>query len=370
MSLTLLSEAIVLATLSSHDPRIMIGLLSLAVIPPWIELRKRRASSRVFLIHMGLFILLLVAGRSLVEERDGREIASGLSATLLTIAALLRAGVVPLHCWMTDLFEKATFGTAMLFLTPMTGAYAVMHLVLPVAPVWALQSIAVLSLITSCYAAGMATIQTDARRFFCYLLLSHSSLVLSGLELVNTIGMTGALCVWISVGLSLTGFGLTIRAIEARIGRVALDRYYGMHEHTPTLAGLFLLTGLASIGFPGTIGFVGMELLMEGCVEVYPIVGLSLVLSSAINGISILRAWFRIFTGVRFEAAVSLRSQPVERFSVLVLSLLILGGGFWPQPGVSSRFHAAEELMRLRRERLREAPKPTPPETQHLPLKK
>jgi NADH-quinone oxidoreductase subunit M len=113
-----------------------------------------------------------------------------------------------------------------------------------------------------------------------------------------------------------------------------------------------------------------MELLMEGCVEVYPIVGLSLVLSSAINGISILRAWFRIFTGVRFEAAVSLRSQPVERFSVLVLSLLILGGGFWPQPGVSSRFHAAEELMRLRRERLREAPKPTPPETQHLPLKK
>ena len=370
MSLTLLSEAIVLATLSSHDPRIMIGLLSLAVIPPWIELRKRHASSRVFLIHMGLFILLLVAGRSLVEERDGREIASGLSATLLTIAALLRAGVVPLHCWMTDLFEKATFGTAMLFLTPMTGAYAVMHLVLPVAPVWALQSIAVLSLITSCYAAGMATIQTDARRFFCYLLLSHSSLVLSGLELVNTIGMTGALCVWISVGLSLTGFGLTIRAIEARIGRVSLDRYYGMHEHTPTLAGLFLLTGLASIGFPGTIGFIGMELLMEGCVEVYPIVGLSLVLSSAINGISILRAWFRIFTGVRFEAAVSLRSQPVERFSVLVLSLLILGGGFWPQPGVSSRFHAAEELMRLRRERLREAPKPTPPETQHLPLKK
>ena len=370
MSLTLLSEAIVLATLSSHDPWIMIGLLSLAVIPPWIELRKRHASARVFLIHMGLFILLLVAGRSLVEERDGREIASGLSATLLTIAALLRAGVAPLHCWMTDLFEKATFGTAMLFLTPMTGAYAVMHLVLPVAPAWALQSIAVLSLITSCYAAGMATIQTDARRFFCYLLLSHSSLVLSGLELVNTIGMTGALCVWISVGLSLTGFGLTIRAIEARIGRVSLDRYYGMHEHTPTLAGLFLLTGLASIGFPGTIGFVGMELLMEGCVEVYPIVGLSLVLSSAINGISILRAWFRIFTGVRFEAAVSLRSQPVERFSVLVLSLLILGGGFWPQPGVSSRYHAAEELMRLRRERLRDVLKPDPPKMQTPSLEK
>src|SRR5690606_11001150 len=118
-----------------------------------------------------------------------------LSASLLTIAALLRAGVVPLHPWMTDLFEHATLGTALLFVAPMTGAYAVMHVVYPVAPAWAMRSIAVLSLITAVYAAGMATIQIDARRFCCYLFLCHSSLVLSGLQLVTTIGMTGALCV-------------------------------------------------------------------------------------------------------------------------------------------------------------------------------
>ena len=252
---------------------------------------------------------------------------------------------------MTDLLEKATFGTAILFLTPMTGAFAVMHLVLPVVPVWAIRSIAILSLITAVYSAGMSLVQTDARRFFCYLFLSHSSLVLSGLELVNVIGMTGALCVWISVGLSLTGFGLTIRAVESRIGRISLDRFHGMYEHTPTLAGLFLLTGLASIGFPGTIGFVGMELLIEGCVEVYPLVGLSLVLASALNGISILRAWFRIFTGVPLQSSVSLKSQFSERFAVVLLALLILGGGLWPQPGVASRHHAAKSLMDLRHQR-------------------
>ncbi len=117
---------------------------------------------------------------------------------MLTIAVLLRAGACPMHVWMTDFFEHASLGTALLFVAPMTGAYAVMHLVFPVAPPWAMRSIAVLSLTTAVYAAGMATIQKDARRFFCYLFLSHSSLVLSGLELVNTIGMTGALCVWIS----------------------------------------------------------------------------------------------------------------------------------------------------------------------------
>ncbi len=150
------------------------------------------------------------------------------------------------------------------------------------------------------------------------------------------------------VGLSLGGFGLTLRSMEARIGRISLDRYHGMYEHTPTLAGLFLLTGLGSIGFPGTIGFVGMELLVEGAVDVYPMVGLAVVFAAALNSVAILRAYFRIFTGVRFHTTVQLRSRGSERFAVLLLSSLVLGGGLWPQPGVASRYHAADALMKLR----------------------
>lgn len=344
----LLSQSIMLATLSCHNEWVIITLLSLAVIPPWFELRRRRVSTRIYSIHMGLFVLLLVTGWGLVETSSDKAEASLLSAGLLTLAVLLRAGVCPLHPWMTDLFENATLGSALLFVTPMTGAYAVIHLLFPVAPPWAMRSVAVLSLVTAVYAAGMATIQTDARRFYCYLYLSHASLVLCGLELVTTVGLTGAICVWISVGLSLTGFGLTLRSVESRIGRIRLDQYHGMHEHTPTLAGLFLLTGLASIGFPGTIGFVGMELLVEGAVDVYPIVGLAVVVAAALNSIAIMRAYFRIFTGIRFQPLVPLRSRPVERIAVVVLSLLILGGGLWPQPGVASCHHAAVELLKRR----------------------
>lgn len=346
--MTLLSESIVLATLSCHSPWMIITLLSLACVPPWIELRRRGASTRIFSLHMGLYIGLLVLGWSLIDDTAGPKSAGLLPATLLTIAVLLRAGVVPVHCWMTDLFEHASFGTAILFVAPMTGAYAVMHLVLPFGPSWAMRSIAVLSLITAVYAAGMATIQKDSRRFFCYLFLSQASLVLCGLEIVDTIGLTGALCVWISVGVSLGGFALTLRSVEARIGRVSLDRYHGMYEHTPTLAGLFMLTGLASIGFPGTLGFVGMELLIEGAVGVFPFVGMAVLLAATLNGIAIMRAYFRIFTGRRFQTTAVLRSRASERFALLVLTFLVLGGGLWPQPGVASRHHAAQELLRLR----------------------
>jgi len=345
---TMVSESILLATLSCRHPWLIIALLAAATIPPWLELRQRKQSTRVYVYHMGLFIALLVAGQSLVGSDASAATPPILAGCLLTAGALIRSGICPLHCWMTDLFEKATLGTALLFVTPMTGAYAVMRLVFPVAPSWALQSIAVLSLATAIYAAGMALVQKDSRRFFCYLFLSHSSLVLVGLEMATPIGLAGALCVWLSVGISLLGFGLALRSVEARTGRLSLDTFHGLYEHTPFLAAMFLVTGLASIGFPGTVGFIGTELLMEGAVAVYPLVGLAVVAAAAMNGVAVVKAYFHVFTGTRHKATVSMGCRPSERITILIIVVLIIGGGLVPQPGVQSRYHAARALLEHR----------------------
>ncbi len=352
--MTLFAEALLLATLSCREPWLIVALMSIAVLPPLLEIRHRGQSTRVFSVHMTLFVVLLVAGCFCVPVEALRTTPAGQTWTLiggamLTAAALLRSGVVPVHCWLTDLFDKATFGTALLFVTPLPGAYLVMRLILPIAPAWALQGIAILSLVTAVYAAAMSLVQTDARRFFCYLFLSHSALVLVGLELVTPIGLAGALCVWLSVGLSLTGFGLTLRSVEARTGRLSLASFHGLAEHMPTLSGLFLLTGLASIGFPGTVGFIGTELLVEGAVSVYPLVGMAVVVAMALNSIAVLHAYFRVFTGTRHVASISLRARPAERWAVVLLAILIVGGGVYPHPGVASRYHAARELMDHRR---------------------
>ena len=160
--------------------------------------------------------------------------------------------------------------------------------------------------------------------------------------------VTGALCVWLSVGISLLGFGLTLRSVEARTGRLSLDSFHGLYEHTPILAGLFLLTGLASIGFPGTVGFIGTELLVEGAIGVYPFVGLAVVLAATLNGVAVVLAYFRVFTGTRHLASISLKCRTSERITILILTALIVGGGLYPQPGVSSRYHAAVALMEHR----------------------
>lgn len=352
---SLVSETILLATLSCRNPWGIVALLAVGVLPPLWELRSRGKPMRVFAIHMSLFVVMLTAGWQLVEQTPAGTAPSNLALGLLIGAVLLRSGIVPLHCWMTDLFEHASFGTALLFVTPMVGVYAAVRLLLPIAPEWALRSIALISLFTAVYAAGMALVQKDGRRFFCYLFLSHSSLVLVGLEIATPIGLTGALCLWISVGLALTGFGLTLRSIEARNGRVSLTEFHGLYEHTPALAAFFLITGLASIGFPGTIGFVGAELLLEGAVDVYPWVGLLVVLASALNGIAVLQAYFRIFTGKRYFPTISLQSRLPERIAVLALAALILGGGVFPQPGLSSRYHAASKLIEARLQHIGQA---------------
>lgn len=354
LSGTLLSESILLATFSCRAGWMLIALLAVSTIPIWFELKVRRGqSTRVYTLHMALFIVCIVTGYALLpanaaEQMESPTMATLIAGALLTVGALLRSGIAPLHCWMTDLFERSTLGTALLCVAPMPGAYAIMRLVLPIAPSWALQGIAILSLITAVYAAGLALVETDSRKFFCYLFLSNSSLVLVGLELVTAIGLTGALCLWISVGLSLGGLGLTLRSLESRVGRVDLARFNGLYEHTPVLAGLFLLTGLASIGFPGTIGYVGLELLVEGAVDVYPLVGIAVVVAATLNGIAILQAYFRIFTGTQFDVSVSLQTKLPERIAVLVLTVLIIGGGLWPQPGVASRYHAAQALIEQR----------------------
>ena len=237
----LTAESILIATFACDIPWGLVALLALGVVPPFLELRERRRPTRVYMAHMGLFILLLVVGEIGVERSAAAHEQSLIAILLLTAAFLVRGGVAPIHCWMTDLFEHATLGTAILFVAPMVGVYGVTRLVLPVAPSWALQAISLISLFTAVYAAGMALVQREARRFFCYLFLSHSSLVLVGVETALPVGLTGSLSLWLSVALSMTGFGLAMRCVETRVGRILLTEFHGLYEQVPMMAGLFLI---------------------------------------------------------------------------------------------------------------------------------
>ncbi|MDY3559150.1 proton-conducting transporter membrane subunit [Gemmata sp. JC673] len=337
----LAGAALRVATFACRGPWDLGVLLLVGVAPAYFELRRRGRPVRVYAVHMALFAGLLVTGL-LARAID----APALAAVLLMGAVLVRSGTCPVHVWVTNLFENGSFGGALLFVAPITGMYAALRLVLPLhPPEWVLQTVGIVSLATAVYAAGMAVVQADARRFFAYLFLSHASLVLVGLELHTSISLTGALALWGSVMVSLSGFGLTIRALEARFGRLTLSEFRGLYAASPALAVCFLLTGLASVGFPGMSGFIAAELLVDGAVGTNLFVGLVVVGAAALNGVAVLRAYFALFTGTRYTPGVSVGITTRERVAVLTLTALIFAAGFFPQAYVLTRHRAAEEAL-------------------------
>ncbi|MFM7158982.1 MAG: proton-conducting transporter membrane subunit [Planctomycetaceae bacterium] len=341
----LILESLTIATLACREPWGVVLLLVAGTLIPWSELRYRKQPSRLYGLHMGLFSLLLVLGQ-LIEDYEGQARFTRWWAALPLLAAvLIRCGVVPFHLWIGRLFEGASFGLSILFVTPMLGAYACVRLVLPIAPDWMLRGLALVSVGTALYCGGLAVVQREGRRLFSCMFLSHSALVLVGLEMVTELGLTGALCLWLSAGLSLGSFALTLRAVESRRGRVDLVRLGGLYSSAPILAIMFVLTGLACVGFPGTIGFVATELLFDGVVEAYPFSGAAVVVASTLNGVAIIRAFFRIFAGATPNSGISLQILPREKLVVLTLAALIVLGGIYPQPGVRSRHDAALDLL-------------------------
>ena len=76
-----------------------------------------------------------------------------------------------------------------------------------------------------------------------------------------------------------------------------------------------------------------------------------MIATATLCRIAVVRAYFLLFTGARHASTVSLGIGLRERIAVLILSGLILGGGIFPQPNVSSRQRAAEEILQDRWER-------------------
>src|SRR5690606_13965931 len=122
------------------------------------ELKWRRQSTRVYAVHMLGAIGLLIVGQLLVDFNGGGERASTIASFCLLLGVLLRSAVAPAHCWVSDLFERTSFGSAMLFAVPMTGAYAATLLLLPVGAPWVAPALGAIALFSSVYASGMALV--------------------------------------------------------------------------------------------------------------------------------------------------------------------------------------------------------------------
>ena len=80
----------------------------------------------------------------------------------------------------------------------------------------------------------------------------------------NTQGLEGSMVVMLSHGLVSGALFLCVGVIYDRLHTRQIDRYGGLSINMPKYALFFLLFTMASIGLPGTSGFVGEFLSLAG----------------------------------------------------------------------------------------------------------
>jgi NADH-quinone oxidoreductase subunit M len=348
-------------TLTSFLTESAVVLLLLSAASVWAFLSAladpaHQYQRRVVAVYLGASTLLLAIGVALLISPGVRSTRTETVAMwLIVVAALVRKGIVPFHAWVPEVFDHGRLGPAILFNAPQVGAYMTVVLIVPRASPEMLRTIALLALGTAVYGAALALVQRSARRACGYLFMSQSALVMAGLDCTSVTALAGGLVVWLSAGLGFAGLARCVLVLEARRGRMDLTRYHGGYERLPLLGVSFLVLGLACTGFPGTLGFIGQELLVDGAVGVFPVMGFAVVMASALTGLAILRMYFSLFCGrsdVLSHQSLRLGMRPLEAWSFVALVIALIGFGLVPRPLVDSRFDASHEILRLRQERI------------------
>lgn len=108
------------------------------------------------------------------------------------------------------------------------------------------------------------------------------------------------------------------------------------------MAVAFLFMGFASVGLPFTVGFVAEDLLVQGSVEEFPVLAFALIIATALNGVSVMRAFFMLFSGsAQHSGECDLTPREAGTLTVVMATLLL--AGLFPSAPVRSLEHVTKD---------------------------
>ncbi|GAA0279656.1 NADH-quinone oxidoreductase subunit M [Alteraurantiacibacter aestuarii] len=244
----------------------------------------------------------------------------------------------PVHTWLPDAHVQApTAGSVILAgVLLKLGGYGFIRFSLPMFPEASAQFawlIFALSMVAVVVTSLIALVQHDMKKLIAYSSVAHMAIVTVGLFAFNVQGLEGAMIVMLSHGLVSGALFLCVGVIYDRLHTREIARYGGLAINMPRYAVLFLLFTMASIGLPGTSGFVGEFLSLAGIYQISSVVAFVCTTGIILGAAYMLYLYRRVAFGdqVNADAAAMPDLNHRELWLLAPIAAVVLWMGVYPE---------------------------------------
>jgi NADH-quinone oxidoreductase subunit M len=346
MVLFLLLETLMIGTFCALDLLLFYIFFEALLIPMFLIIgvwggpRRIYAAFKFFLYTLAGSVLFLIAiilmgytsGTFDIRELINYNFPYQLQLLLwpaLFISFAVKTPMWPFHTWLPDAHVEApTAGSVILAgVLLKVGGYGFIRFSIPMLPnasEYYAPLVFVLGVIAIIYASLVALMQKDMKKLIAYSSVAHMGYVTIGLFTFKQEGIDGAIIQMLSHGLVSAALFLCIGVLYDRMHTRMIVDYGGIVSNMPKFTLIFMIFTLASVGLPGTSGFVGEVLVLIAAYKVSGYLAIATGLGMILGAAYMLWLYKRVVFG-KLENSKLKDISDIDRREYIIFIPIVVG---------------------------------------------